>query len=395
MSVRSISDLERGQPPSAHLETVRLLASALALTIDERRQLIESARPDGYLADTPPAAFPRATFGPSRWAASMPAPATPLVGRAGEIDGLMASLQARTGKIVTLTGPGGVGKTRLAIEVAHRLAPMYTDGAAFVALATVTQAELVPDVIARALGITLRAHSGTEQLTALLASRELLLVLDNLEQVLPAGHELAALVAVCPHLTILATSRALLRVSGEANFPIPLSLACPIPVIDWTPRPTHRRSGCSSRGRRRLPPDFALTAENAADVAAICRRLDGLPLAIELAAARIKVLPPPALLERLDRRLPTADRREPRPATAPAHDARRHRLELRSPGAPESKRSFAGSRSSPAASRWRRPAPSPVRPAMRGATPSRGSPRWWRQTCCARTRESTTRSPAT
>jgi non-specific serine/threonine protein kinase len=299
VSVRTISDLERGQRPSAHLETVRLLASALDLTDEERRQLLESARPGGLLS----AASPRAAFGFTPWTASIPAPATPLVGRARELEELAEALGARTGEIVTLTGPGGVGKTRLAIEVAHLLSPAYSDGAAFIALATVTQVELVPDAIARALGITPRVISGVDQLTALLASRELLLILDNLEQVIEAAPFIAQLDAACPHLTLLVTSRVRLRVSSEREIAVPpLSVADRRSCVDQL-----RASGANqlfAERARKVDPQFELSDRNVATVSEICRRLDGLPLAIELAASRLRVLTVPALLERLDRRLP-------------------------------------------------------------------------------------------
>jgi predicted ATPase/transcriptional regulator with XRE-family HTH domain len=299
VSVRTISDLERGQRPSAHLETVRLLASALDLSSDERRRLIESARPVGPVS----ASSSRTRIGESRWSASIPAPATPLVGRASELDELVAALGARTGEIVTLTGPGGVGKTRLAIEVAHRLAPAYADGAAFVELATVTQAELVPDAIARALGMNPRATAGADQLTALLATREVLLILDNVEQVIEAASFIAQLDAACPHLTVLVTSRARLRVSNEWELAVPpLSLAGPKAPLEEL-RASDAIQLFAERGRR-VDPRFELTDRNIATVAEICQRLDGLPLAIELAASRLRVLSVASLSERLDRRLP-------------------------------------------------------------------------------------------
>ncbi len=303
VSVRTISDLERGQRASAHLETVRLLASALDLTSAERRQLLESARPDGLATGTQVTATPHIAFGAVRWNASIPAPATSLVGRARELDALMTSIEARTGGLFTLTGPGGVGKTRLAIEIAHRLAPSFADGAAFVELATVTQAELVPDTIARMLGATSGAISGAEQLTVLLTSRELLLVLDNLEQVVEAAPFIADLDAACPHLTVLVTSRVPLRVSSEREICVPpLSLAGPKASIDQF-QASDAIQLFAERARR-VDPQFEVSEQNVAMVSEICRRLDGLPLAIELAASRLRILPVPVLLERLDRRLP-------------------------------------------------------------------------------------------
>ena len=245
----------------------------------------------------------RTPVGTARWSASIPTPATPLVGRASELDALVTSIEAQTGGLFTLTGPGGVGKTRLAIEVAHRLEPTYADGVAFVELATVTQADRVPDAIARALGISPRANAGIEQLTALLASRELLLVLDNLEQVIDAAPFIAQLNAACPGLTVLVTSRVRLRISSEHEISVaPLSLADANASNDRL-RASTAIQLFADRARR-VDPQFALSEQNLVTVAEICRRLDGLPLAIELAASRLRILPLPVLLERLDRRLP-------------------------------------------------------------------------------------------
>ena len=307
VSVRTISDLERGQRMSAHLETVRLLASALDLSSDERRQLLALARPGDVPVDAQPTASPSIAFGSTRWTASIPLTATPIVGRASELGALTALLIARTDGIVTLTGPGGVGKTRLAIEVAHRLAPTYADGAAFVELAAVTQAELVPDAIARALGVTPHTSSVTEQLTTLLASRELLLVIDNLEQVIEAAPFIAQLNRACPHLTLLVTSRVRLRVSREREVAVPpLSLADPDASLQQL-RASDAIQLFAERAQR-VDPLFELSDDNVAMVSMICRRLDGLPLAIELAASRLRVLPVPALLERLDQPLPLLTR---------------------------------------------------------------------------------------
>jgi predicted ATPase len=191
----------------------------------------------------------------------------------------------------------------LAIEVAHRLGPTYADGTAFVELATVTQAELVPNAIARTLGVTPRANAGADQLTALLASRELLLVLDNLEQVIESASFIAQLAAACPHLTVLVTSRVRMRVSTERAIAVPpLSLAGPKDPVELL-RVSDAVLLFAERARR-ADPQFELSDRNIATVAEICRRLDGLPLAIELAASRLRVLSVPSLSERLDRRLP-------------------------------------------------------------------------------------------
>jgi predicted ATPase/DNA-binding CsgD family transcriptional regulator len=205
--------------------------------------------------------------------------------------------------LVTLTGPGGVGKTRLALALAHA-ATAAGERVAFVGLAALSDPDLVIPTIAHALEI---AEAGSvpvaERLVAALRHQPALLVLDNLEQVSDAGPQLAALLTACPLLTLLVTSRWPLRVSGEHEF-----LVSPLALPDRT-ADSPAAIGDSDAVQlfveraQAVRPEFALTDENAAAVAAICARLDGLPLAIELAAARIRLLPPHGLLARLDHRL--------------------------------------------------------------------------------------------
>lgn len=299
VSARTISDLERGQRTSAHLETVRMLADTLGMSGDERRLLFGSA----VRARTAGASRSNAMSGTSRWIASIPTPATPLVGRSTELETLSAMLAGHTAKIVTLTGPGGAGKTRLVIEAARLLAPHYADGAAFVELASVPEAALVPDAIARALGMTPRANASAAQLADLLRPRELLLVLDNLEHVIDAAPFVAQLSSACPRLTILITSRVRLRVSTEREFSVP-----PLSLVGSTnaDSPTGFSDAVLLFAERahRADSTFELSDQNLAAVTEICRRLDGLPLAIELAASRLRVFSIATLLERLDRQLP-------------------------------------------------------------------------------------------
>jgi predicted ATPase/DNA-binding CsgD family transcriptional regulator len=208
--------------------------------------------------------------------------------------------------LLTLTGPGGVGKTRLALAVAAVAATDFPDGVIFVPLAPITDSDLVPSAIITALGVReVGDERLIERLKAVLRSQRLLLVLDNFEHVVRAAPIVADVLETCPGVTILVTSRVRLRVSGEREVPLaPLGLV----PRDREPSVTDvARSDATQLFVARaeaVQPDFALTPENAVAVAEICRRLDGLPLAIELAAARVKVLPPVALLARLDHRLP-------------------------------------------------------------------------------------------
>jgi non-specific serine/threonine protein kinase len=232
-----------------------------------------------------------------------------LVGREREVAALNALLLRSDSPLVTLVGPGGVGKTRLAVRVAEEVAAAFADGVAFVPLAAIRDHDLVLSTIAQALGVREAGdRSLADQLVGLLRDRSLLLVLDNLEQVLSAAPRVSALLAACPRLTVLATSRAPLRVSGERTFDVP-PLALPgrtegnsLTDLDDLARTEAVRLFVERAQAARS--DFALTEANAAAVAEICQRLDGLPLAIELAAARVGVLSPAALLKRMEKRLP-------------------------------------------------------------------------------------------
>jgi predicted ATPase/DNA-binding CsgD family transcriptional regulator len=209
-------------------------------------------------------------------------------------------------RLLTLTGPGGTGKTRLALQAVANLLETFPDGVYFVPLMSVTDPDLVPSAIAQVLDVRESAgRSFREALRDFLHQKRILLVLDNLEQLLPAAPLVAELIAAVPGLKALVTSRAVLRLYGEREYPVP-PLALPDRRV--SPSAGHLARFESVRlfveRAQDARPDFALTDENAGEVAEICHRLDGLPLAIELAAARIRSLPPRAMLQRMERRLP-------------------------------------------------------------------------------------------
>lgn len=234
---------------------------------------------------------------------TLPIPLTSLVAREQELAEVCALLCRSDVRLLTLTGPGGVGKTRLAIAAAADVADDFHDGVVFVNLAPIANPTLVLDTVAATFGLRdMGPESLHDRLIDVLADRRLLLALDNFEQVVTAGPRLRDLLAACPGVKLLITSRIRLRLSGEREFPV-----APLPLSTSTTVEDAGLSGAVQLFTERahaLRPDFGLTDETLPAVAAIVSRLDGLPLAIELAAARVKVLPPAALLERLELRLP-------------------------------------------------------------------------------------------
>ena len=234
---------------------------------------------------------------------ALPAATSSFVGRARELSELDSLL--RHTRVLTLSGAGGVGKTRLALQLARSVEPSYESGAALVELATIADPRLVPDAIATALDVRpLPAQELMAAVIDFLAARELLLVLDNCEHLLSATAALTdALLRAAPQLTILATSREPLRVPGEVIFRVP-SLAIPDPERPLPPHELLDYASVSLFVARAVAasPGFELDEQNAEDVARICLRLDGLPLALELAAARLGALSAAAIAARLDDR---------------------------------------------------------------------------------------------
>jgi non-specific serine/threonine protein kinase len=236
---------------------------------------------------------------------NLPVPLTRFIGREREIEAVADRLCRDDVRLVTLTGSGGVGKTRLALRVAQEVADRFAAGVAFVSLAPVPRPDLVLPAIARSLAVRESADRPlVESLVAALRDRHLLLVLDNFEHLLGAANDLADLLAACPQLTILVTSRTPLRLSSEQRFPtLPLAL----PSAGEAPVPDRLQDydaiALFVERARQVRPSFALDGGNAGAVIEICRQLDGLPLALELAAAWLRVLSPAVLLTRMERRL--------------------------------------------------------------------------------------------
>jgi predicted ATPase len=277
-------------------ELGRLVRDDLALLLSER---FASAQPG--VSPSAPAASPD----DRRPARSLPVTSTSLIGREDDIAAVAQLLQSPDVRLVTLTGPGGIGKTRLAVAVGEQLDDRYPDGTVFVPLASIAEPGLVLPRVAAAVGATIEgARAPADVLVERFSDRPTLLVLDNLEQVVAVAPELDRLLERCPGLQILATSRTVLRLRAEREYPVG-ALAVPafadVPALEEVAALPAVRLFVDRAQAVRY--EFALTDESAPTVLELCRRLDGLPLAIELAAARTRLLEPAALLARLEDRL--------------------------------------------------------------------------------------------
>jgi predicted ATPase/DNA-binding XRE family transcriptional regulator len=288
LTPQAIGLLERGKRRRPHGYTVHKLAEALGLEGQDLAEFEAAAR-------RPPVR--PAAAEPSRHV--LPAPPTSLIGREREVCEVLDLLLHEEVRLLTITGPGGVGKTRLALEVAGLSREAFADRVTFIPLAPLRDPDLLPSVLATTLGVKEAGDESLhESLKRHLESKEMLLLLDNFEHLLEAVPVVADLVRSCPGLTVLATSRAPLRLSGERQFPLPT-----LSLTEVAPPERSPAARLFEERARAVSPDFELGASNAATVAEICQRLDGLPLAIELAAARVKLFSPRALLDRLDHRL--------------------------------------------------------------------------------------------
>jgi predicted ATPase/transcriptional regulator with XRE-family HTH domain len=292
ISARTVSDVERGLRAVVHGDTARKLAAALGLTGETRHTFDALAR--GRHASEP--LVPPAS--------GLPQPPTPLLGREHELQFVTAALAGGEVRLLTLTGPGGIGKTRLALEAARRTQGSFSGGIYFVSLGGVRDASLVAPEVAKAIGV---AETGADLETLLakrLAGRRALVLLDTFEHLAAAAPVVYAVMLGSADTTFLVTSRSALRLRGEHQFPVP-ALELPAETDEVPPEQLARWPATALFWQRALAvrPDLKLDPPTAVLVAEVCRKLEGLPLAIELAAARVRHLPLTAIRDQLEHRL--------------------------------------------------------------------------------------------
>jgi predicted ATPase/transcriptional regulator with XRE-family HTH domain len=311
LGLTTLKALEGDRRHQPHSHTLELLAEALGLTTTDREALLESARagePTGRAPGVRRLKLPREPRQAQLEGSRLPTWLTALVGREAEVESVRRLLDpvGSVVRLLTLVGTGGVGKTRLALAAAASLTETYVDGVIFVDLAPLRDARLVPAAIAHALGLREGGgRSANELLLEDLRGRQILLVLDNFEHVLEARPMVGELLRRCPRVAVLVTSRAALRVQGERRFAV-APLVTPNAEADTSLEDIASSPAVQLFVTRaqEVAGDFALTEATAATVASICRHVDGIPLAIELAAARVPLLSIGILLRRLERRLP-------------------------------------------------------------------------------------------
>ncbi len=291
ISARTISDVERGLRSKVYPTTARCLASALGLGEAERRVFLSSFRSQGEFAE------PASRHG-------LPTPPTPLIGRSHETQVITDAVVGNDHRLVTLTGPGGVGKTRVALEAARLSLSHFPDGVFFVSLGELNSASLVPIAMARALGVVEAGGDLETSITRRLAEGRYLIILDTFEHVLGAAAVVHSLLLKCPETSFLVTSRTALRLRAEHEFHIlPLELPparandSERPLSDWAATSLFLQRALAVKPRLKLDPDSSRL------IVEICRRLEGLPLAIELAASRVRHLPLELLRDQLEHRL--------------------------------------------------------------------------------------------
>lgn len=303
VSVRTISDLERGLYMRPHRETVQRLVEAIGLSAEEQSALEHAIgqrrRPCPSASSASVLRRPHRTI-PN----NLPDEPTPFIGRDHEVVAVCELLKRPDVRLLTLTGTGGAGKTRLAVRAGATLLSSFPDGVLLVPLAPLDDYTLVLSAIAETLGV----QGGSEPLCDLLIrhlrDKRLLLIVDNFEHVLEAGPSVASLLDACHTLTFLVTSRSVLRLRREHIYEVPpLTVPDPRRVGNIDDLCRYEAVALFMERARAVKPDFALTPDNATTIAHICSALDGLPLALELAAGRIRMFSPQALLDRLSRRL--------------------------------------------------------------------------------------------